>query len=131
MLTRQQLVRQASQRVDIVARIRAPALKLLTAGIGWRRLTVVTARRELGNPGLARAHDAAAKIKHAHVAVTSNHDVVRLEVRMHHATRMRMRNGATDVADDGERVAARQRAAGALEQLAKPLALEELHRIKR
>ena len=111
MLARQQLVRDAREAVNVIARVRLAAVHALDARVRRRaRGRRIECRCTVQ---IERTVTREAEVEHPHFARRRDHDVARLEIGMNHVAPMRVRERRTDAADECERVLALHRSAQA------------------
>ena len=92
MLSREQFVRQTGECEEIVARIRPLSRQEFAAGVCRRHRARIAFLCDLGAGG--------AKVEYACLAGVGDHDVLRLQVAVHHVARMCVRDGGRHLEDD-------------------------------
>ena len=131
-LPRRQLVEHDPERPDVAARVRRPAPQLLRRHVHQRarqharlRQRLPRRRRRVGEL-VARQPLRQAEVEHLDLAFRRHHHVRALEVAMHDAPRVRVRQRAGQLLPVPQDLLDRQRAAG--HPLAERLPFDELHR---
>ena len=127
MFTTQELVCHAGETEYVVADVRSGSIQPLATRIS--RCGRMDRGRVIRYPWLRHVRMRQAEIQHAHFAPRRDHHVAGLQIHVQDTTRVRVRYGIAEVAQDGERRLARQLAGpDALDQVAQQLSLEQFHR---
>ena len=115
MLPGQQLAEKAGERVQVIAPVGRLAGQQLARGVG----------RGVFRPRPARAPE----VQDSYLAGFREQDVLRLEIRMHHPSLVRVRDSLADLPDDGPGRGSWQRLAGELLQdIGKQFSVQPFHR---
>ena len=127
----QQLIGDAGQCIDVVARIGLLVEEHLGAGVGRRQRAEragVEARAGRAIVALARQGAGDPEVEHLDLALTGDEDVAGLEVRVDHALLVGVGQRACAALDDRPGILESQALRVTLDEPIERLALEELHR---